>query len=329
MSSSEENVIYFDFKQRTKLESPGGFETEPERAETVETEQQQVVQSAAINYSRKDVCDVLKIKPSTLKAWENHGLINHQDQGYTFSDLLSIRVAKELSQAGIKPSKVKHALEQMNHLLPKSTRPLLDLRVTSDGEHIYIRDQDHDMDAQSGQLLFDFGVRGFQEEVVAEIKPKIVREKHARKLACEAFLKAAEAEQYDLQQAMVGYKKAIELDPTFAHPWVNLGNIAFRFGDLSVAKDHYKRAIEKDKQQAEAHHNLGVIALEEHQLLAASTSFEAAIDADPAFAEAYYNWGITLERLGEDPRNAFAVFLELSPEGIYADAARKRLMQPD
>ena len=59
------------------------------------------------------------------------------------------------------------------------------------------------------------------------------------------------------REATVGrLQQAVELDPTYAEAWDNLGNIQAELGFHSRAVEAFRRALNVDLDYADAHYNL-------------------------------------------------------------------------
>ena len=62
-----------------------------------------------------------------------------------------------------------------------------------------------------------------------------------------------------LNDALVHYKEAIRIHPTFADAYSNMGNTLKEMGDLNGAMSCYMRAIQINPAFADAHSNLAAI----------------------------------------------------------------------
>lgn len=63
-------------------------------------------------------------------------------------------------------------------------------------------------------------------------------------------------EEDDFDTAAVLYRKALDIDPTLAKAWNDLGVVKFRTGAFTEAKDCFTRATAEDKAMTEAWFNL-------------------------------------------------------------------------
>ncbi|MBD2083201.1 glycosyltransferase [Leptolyngbya sp. FACHB-17] len=81
----------------------------------------------------------------------------------------------------------------------------------------------------------------------------------------------------DLQNAALLYQQALDIDPTFAIAYCNLGATLKAMGQLTTAIDHYHQAIALNPNYAEAYQNLGVVLLNLGRVPQSLEAFRTAI----------------------------------------------------
>jgi Ca-activated chloride channel family protein len=115
--------------------------------------------------------------------------------------------------------------------------------------------------------------------------------------------KAARAafEERRFEDAVEGYRRALELAPEDPRLHFNLGNALARAGRLEEAERAWRRAAEgaRGPLRTDALYNRGVAALEAGDVEAAIARFTDALLVDPLDAEARRNLRIALERRAE------------------------------
>ena len=99
-------------------------------------------------------------------------------------------------------------------------------------------------------------------------------------------------------EALLNYRKAIELDPAYAEAHYNLGNALFRVGQMEQAATSYGRALALYPRYAAAHANLGTALLRLGREEEALTQLKAALEIDPRMAVAEQSLGNALLRSG-------------------------------
>ena len=81
------------------------------------------------------------------------------------------------------------------------------------------------------------------------------------------------------EEEMAGYRRAIEIDPTYLHAHRRLALLLESNGDKVNAEASYRRALEIDPNYADAHYNLGILLEEKGDVKGAIASTEKFIAA--------------------------------------------------
>lgn len=123
-------------------------------------------------------------------------------------------------------------------------------------------------------------------------------------------------QQAKLPEAETAFRKALELDPSYAEARVNLGLILSQQGKFDEAVNEFKQAIRNEPKLAEAHFNLGVTLQAQGQLEPAIAAYREAIRIDPNNAEANYNLGIALNKQGKTSEaiSAYKEAIRINPD---------------
>ena len=122
-------------------------------------------------------------------------------------------------------------------------------------------------------------------------------------------------DQGKLDEAIVCYRRALELKPDYAEAHNNLGAPCEEQGKLDDAVACYRRALELKPDYAEAHNNLGNALKDQGKLDEAVACYRRALELKPDFAEAHSNLGDCVERTGESGRGG-----RLLPPGTGTEA---------
>jgi tetratricopeptide (TPR) repeat protein len=101
-----------------------------------------------------------------------------------------------------------------------------------------------------------------------------------------------------LDQAIIEYRKAVELDENYALAHFNLASALYAANQSGEAIVEYQTTIGLDANYAPAHYGLGIALSDKDQLDAAVAALQKATELDPKYAEAYYHLGDVLRRLG-------------------------------
>lgn len=283
-------------------------------------------------YTAREVARLFDISEGRLRYWDRSGFLSptgHKSgrRGYTFQDLIAVRSAKTLIDKGVSLQRARKLLGVIQEKVPRSPHPLDRLRIMSDDHTVVVAGDDHEFEADSGQLLLDFEVKELEEEVVAELPRRPDRE--GSRTAFEWYLEGCRLDEDEetLARAEEAYLQAINLDPTLANAYTNLGNLMFRNGSVADARALYNKAVEVDPDQSEAHYNLGFLDFEEGLPEDAERRFKRAVELDSTFADAHFNLAMVLFRLERDDeaRGHLESYLSLEPSGPWAELARERL----
>jgi tetratricopeptide (TPR) repeat protein len=158
--------------------------------------------------------------------------------------------------------------------------------------------------------------------------------------AAEAKTKQAVADRnatYD--KAAEAYKKALAIKPDDAGLYNQLGNVYGAENKIPEATEALTKAAQLDPQMAaKAYYNLGANLVNTGKSDEAATFFQKAIAADPNYADAHYQLGICLMAKAqvdasgkitppEGTTDQFQKYLELKPDGPYAQSSKDMLTQ--
>jgi tetratricopeptide (TPR) repeat protein len=287
---------------------------------------------------------ILGVAESKLRYWSQSGFVGPSlrqggRQVYSFQDLVSARAAKELVDRGFQPAAIRKALEQVRTKLPSVDRPLDKLRVAWDGSTLALVEDGVTFEV-SGQRRFDFGLSDLAERAaevlalagVTSAQDAAVDETVAPQGAYDWFSSglAKEAAPDDSAAAEVCYRKALESDPGLAAAHTNLGGLAFRRGDMSLARIEFEAALSLDPEQPEARYNLAAIFYQLGEIERAAAELRRVVQQSPWFADAHYNLATALEKLGSKRQAADHLrrYLDLeSPNGTspWLQEAQTRL----
>jgi DNA-binding transcriptional MerR regulator/Tfp pilus assembly protein PilF len=325
--------------------------------------------SALAVFSVTEVARLFGLSESRIRYWDQTGLISpsHRQNGkrlYSFRDLVGVKTLKELLDAGASLQRIRRCLEQLRAQLPGPADPagaLLRLRVVCRGDLLVVTGAEGPYEAESGQVLFEFGVEALSAELALVVPLPLgtqlagpaagpVAEEAAGGGAASpaegvasdpasasrepatahdwfVLARGLHAEPGQEERAAAAYGRALELDPGLAAAHTNLGNLHMLAGDSAAALLHYQQALTLDADQPEARYNRARLLEEQGDLEAAAREYRQVLLRDPAFADAHFNLAQVLERSGQ-PRGAlvhFHAYLELCPEGEAAEQALARL----
>ena len=124
------------------------------------------------------------------------------------------------------------------------------------------------------------------------------------------------------QAAIVEFREAARLNPSWAENHLNLGRALFTVGELAEARQAFARAIEQTPNDWRAHMLLGMTLSRQNDLEGALTEFRTAAQIAPRSAAPHYNIASTLARQGrwDEAAAEYRHTLRLDPH--HRDAQR-------
>jgi len=276
-------------------------------------------------YSRADVRRQFGISERQLRSWERRRLIPPA-KTYSFSDLIAIRTIVKLREKRVPAPRIGQVVDSLRRKLDWITEPLSELSIVSDGRKIAVRVAGQQMEALTGQILFDFdaaelgGVKEFPDNKGARNR---MRESESW------FQKGLELEETGAPaaQAIEAYRTALEMNPGAAGALVNLGTIYYRLKKFEEAEKHYVQAIVADPSYPLAEFNLGNLYDERGRAQEAADHYRRALELNPAYADAHFNLALLAERSGDALKAVFhwKTYLKLDSSGQWAEIARRQL----
>ncbi len=283
-------------------------------------------------FTSGEISRLLGISQARLRTFDRAGVVSPTGRrrgrrAYSFSDLIALRTAQSLLEQRVRLRDVTRAVGALKRSLPKVTRPLQELRIVSDGQHVVVHTTDGSFEPLTGQMVLDFEVKALRDDVVRVLRPSAGRERS--RTAYELYLRASQLDEdpLSMDNAELLYREAIALDPWLAIAYTNLGNIRFRRHDAEAAEELYRKALEIDVRQPEAQYNLGYVMLERGQPELSVPLFHGAIEADPKFSDAYFNLAMAYEQIGETSkaRPFWKSYISLEPTGTWTEIAKRHL----
>ena len=108
-------------------------------------------------YSCQQVMSITGLSRRQLSYWRKTGLIVPQLQTaggharYSFADLLTLKTAKKLIDAGVSVQRIRKSIVSLTSFLPSCTAPLTELSLVATGDMILVLHRETAFEALSGQ----------------------------------------------------------------------------------------------------------------------------------------------------------------------------------
>ena len=247
----------------------------------------------AETFSTRTAARILAVTPERIRYWVKRNLVRPLNLGgrnyrFAFNDLLEMRMAKELLSTRQHIDPIQRTLERVRTLVDPE-RSVTSLKLVNDEGRIVVRDGPSLIEAETGQLIFDFE-RSYQPGKVEDgFGPARVRERfeEARRVADEDPLKA-----------LTIYSELVGREPGNFEAHIRLATLLEREGDLSGALRHLLGAAAIIPASAEVHLKLGLLYRKKEEYQNALLSFQRTLECDPANVEAHRNAAEMYEAAG-------------------------------
>jgi Flp pilus assembly protein TadD len=203
------------------------------------------------------------------------------------------------------------------------------------------RDAEREREARADELRqhHSLAARYLQEDKTEDAirEFQAVLEREPNNPTTHSLLGLAYAEAGRMPEAIASCRRAVELEPNEPAHHNNLGILLVRSGQVQDGVRHLERAAQLDPERAATYHfNVGAALLNADRARDAVGHFRSALRSDPTFAMAHFFLGVALLRSagGSEPIRAapgtveaFRRYLQLAPDGQYAERAREYLKQ--
>jgi DNA-binding transcriptional MerR regulator len=138
-------------------------------------------------FGKKAVMALTGVSGRQVEHWATSGIVRPSvpaagkgtRRGYSFKDLVALRVAKRLKDEGISLQKIRNALAHLRKNFPEKKEPLAELRFLTDGDTIFVVDRDPQkiLDTlRGGQFVLSLAlgeiIKGLQGELKKLATPK-------------------------------------------------------------------------------------------------------------------------------------------------------------
>jgi tetratricopeptide (TPR) repeat protein len=203
-----------------------------------------------------------------------------------FQDLLIIRTAKGLLDAGITVGRIRKVLISLKRQLPDD-QALSHVKIYADGRRVVVWDATGQWQPDSGQFLLDFEAG----EVKGPAKVRTLARQRAsprpRLTGQQWYERALELEQDSPEEACHAYEEAVKVDPTLVNAYLNLG-LLYHVGDqLDRAEACYRSAIEYGPDESLGYFNLAGLLKQKGDRQGAIAAYVQAVQRQPDLAEAH------------------------------------------
>jgi tetratricopeptide (TPR) repeat protein len=280
-------------------------------------------------YGMRELTRILTLTPRRVGQLRRLDLLRG-DSGYTFRDLLALRAAASLLDAGASVRQIRQALEALRRTNPGLRQPLAEIRLVLEGSRLLAQSDRVKFDPRTGQTVLDLDTPSLERAAAATLVTGLVRPLAPPVEQAETWFERAsewDADPAQWEDAIAAYRRVVAIDPTYAAAWNNLGLLLHRMGRLDEAGKAYESALDQDATCCEAVYNLGSLAEDRGDLDEAVRRYRHALDLSPDYADAHFNLAGALARGGraDEAIAHWQRYLELDSGSPWARIARAHL----
>ena len=281
-------------------------------------------------YGFGEIMRILTLSPKRAAQLRRLDLLRDETSGYTFRDLLALRVASALLDAGASVRQIRQALVALRRQDPTMKHPLVEVRLTVDNGRVIAQSDRVRFDPRTGQTVLDLQATALQAAATATLLTGLVRPLSPPVEQAETWFERAseiEGDPAQWDEAIDAYRRVVAIDPTYAAAWNNLGLLLHRMGQYDEARRAYATALAQDERCCQAAYNLGSLHEDRGDVELAVRHYRLALELAPDYADAHFNLAAALSRSGRAPEalRHWQRYLELDEGSPWARIARAHL----
>ena len=261
-------------------------------------------------YSLGEVGKLLGLSRSIVTGLIEAGFVSpargrRKEYRFTFQDLVMLRAARGLTEAGLSSARILRALRRLKSQLPDEI-PRTGLRIEAMGDSVVVSEGEAQWQPEDGQYVLGFSVESSPRRGVSFIdQPASVSapaegpsSAHSSLSGDEWFHKALSLEDVDPEASSNAYRNAIAADPAYGPAYTNLGRMLHQQGRLREAESIYRLGLARCGPDSVSLFNLGVLLEDSNRSAEAAGLYRKALEASPEMADAHYNLALLCEAKG-------------------------------
>jgi DNA-binding transcriptional MerR regulator len=132
-------------------------------------------------FDSKTVSRIVGVSLRQIQYWDERGFIRPSVKTaggrgtkrlYSFSDLVQLKVVKDLGDHGLSLGKIRRCLRHLKVSFPGHKQALQSLRYLTDGEKLFVLTSDRQkiLEAMDRQFVFSLGIGNLVHELDGEVR---------------------------------------------------------------------------------------------------------------------------------------------------------------
>jgi tetratricopeptide (TPR) repeat protein len=280
-------------------------------------------------YGLRELTRILTLTPRRAAQLKRLDLL-HGKSGYTFRELLALRAAAALLDAGASVRQIRDALDALRRKDPTLRQPLVERRLVLDGSRLLVESDRVRFDPHTGQTVLDLDAGHLETAARATLVTGLVRPLQPPVEQAETWFERAsewDADPAQWEDAIDAYRRVVAIDPGYAAAWNNLGLLLHRLGRYDEARNAYAAALTASVACAEAAYNLGSLSEDTGDVEEAIRCYRRSLEVAPDYADAHFNLAGALARAGRGDEAVahWQRYLDLDAGSPWARIARAHL----
>src|SRR5262245_26601342 len=250
-------------------------------------------------YTTPEVLRILKTPEQAfqtcLKAALYRTGVRTRPRRFSFQDLIVLRTAKGLCDAGIPVPQIRRILKSLKQQLTPEQK-LANLKIYADGKRVVVVDGAQRWQPDSGQFLLDFGAQELYVRSLPMVQKTTVGDQAT---AQDWFERALGLEEESADQARQAYQETLRLDPSMVDAHINLVFLHHQAAEWDDAEQCYLEACRWAPEAVLGYFNLAVLYEDKGNRRSAIAAYQQVIKRDANYADAHHNLARLFEAEGQ------------------------------
>ncbi len=132
-------------------------------------------------FNSRTASRIVGVSLRQIQYWDEQGFIHPSVRAaagrgskrlYSFSDLVKLKVVKDLSHHGLSLQKIRRCLNHLRRYFPETVHPLNSLKYLTDGDKLFVLTSDRNkiLDVMDRQFVFSLGIGSLIHELNGEVR---------------------------------------------------------------------------------------------------------------------------------------------------------------